>query len=109
MRESSVNRALNLPRLSYGISSKALGIVWGPSALVGVLVGTSYGWLWALIPMAFGALAHSILRWVYRKDARIFAMYAKYSLLSETYHPDVRETLPTSFERPAKVGRGIRL
>lgn len=109
MRASHVNRALGLPRLSYGVSSKALGYVWGPAALAVVMVGTSQGWLWSLIPLATGATIHGALQWAYRKDPRIFEMYAKYSILSTSYHPHVREVLPLSFERPAKVGRGIRL
>ncbi|WP_426172497.1 VirB3 family type IV secretion system protein [Pseudoduganella sp. R-34] len=112
MRESSVNQALQKPRLSNGISSTAMGVIWGPAVLAFILIGNSgisKSWLWALIPLGIGALAHSVLRWIYRKDPRIFAMYAKYSILSTSYHPDARETLPESFERPAKVGRGLRI
>lgn len=108
MRESVVNRALILPRLSYGVSSKALAVCWGPNALAAALLGTSVGWLWSLIPVAIGAVLHAFLRWMYAKDARIFEIYSKYSILANNYHPHVRADLPKPFERPQKVGRGIR-
>jgi type IV secretory pathway TrbD component len=109
LRTSPINRALNIPRLSYGISQKAMGICWGPMALVAVFIGSSNGWIWALIPVVIGALIHSVLRWLYKKDHLIFDIYGKYSVLSNEYHPHVRENLPVPFERPTKVGRGIRL
>lgn len=97
-----------MPRLSYGIGSKALGIIWGPCALAVVIVGTSVSWWWALAPICVGMLIHTVLRWLYAKDHRIFAKYLRYSSLSNFYHPHVREKLPSSFERPVKVGRGLR-
>jgi type IV secretory pathway TrbD component len=109
MRESNVIAALNQPRLSYGISSKALGVVWGPMVLAFVLTGTSKSWLWALIPLAIGSVIHTVLAWAYKKDPLIFEMYTKYSILTTSYHPDARETLSPSFERPAGVGRGVRI
>ena len=59
--------------------------------------------------MSISALIHLLLRWAYKKDHRIFEMYIKYALLSNFYHPNAREKLPPAFERPAKVGRGVRI
>lgn len=112
MRESDVNQSLNAPRLSYGISSKAVGIVWGPTALAIVMVLSTFGKdgiLGALVIGASACLLHSILGWAYRKDPLIFDMYGKYSILSDTYHPHAREVLPDGFQRPDKVGRGVRI
>lgn len=108
MRTSPVTRAISLPRLNYGVSSKALGYCWGPTALVAVLTGSSQGWLWAGIPISVGFTAHLILQWLFQKDARIFEMYVNYARLADSYHPHARESLPATFERPHKVGRGIR-
>jgi type IV secretory pathway VirB3-like protein len=109
LRVSNVNRAITLPRLSNGVSTAALGICWGPAAFVGVMIGTSIGWIYALIPIAIGAIVHSVLRWAFAKDHRIFEIYAKYSIIADEYHPHVRETLPIPFERPIKVGKGVRI
>ena len=109
MRVSQINRALSLPRLSYGVSAQALGMCWGPAALAVVFVGTSVGWIWSLIPIGYGLIVHAILRWTYRKDYRIFDMYKRYSQLNDEYHPNAREKLPVPFERPYKVGRGLRV
>jgi len=109
MRKSSVNQALNKPRMSSGISNKAMAVIWGPVGLAAMMVGTEAGYRWSLVPVAVGVLAHAVLRWVFTKDARILMMYAKYSILATSYHPHSRETLPTSFERPPKVGRGVRI
>lgn len=109
MRESPVNRALNLPRLNYGVGQKALGLCWGPGALAAVLVGTSAGWLWALLPIGVAMLLHGLLRWLFKKEPRVFEIYAKYAVLADEYHPHAREKLPQAFERPHKVGRGLRI
>lgn len=109
MRQTPVIAALNVPRLTYGISSAALGYCWGPFALAAVLVGTSAGWLWSLIPIAMGMAIHALLRWAYKKDTRIFSLYQKYAILAPAYHPNARDDIPEPFSRPSKVGRGIRL
>ncbi|MCU6502331.1 hypothetical protein LPN04_31500 [Rugamonas sp. A1-17] len=108
MRETPVNLALNLPRLAYGVSNKALGYCWGPFALATALVATSADLIWALIPISMGMTVHGVLRWAFAKDPRIFEMYGRYSLLSNSYHPHTREELPEPFTRPVKVGRGLR-
>lgn len=109
MRVSQVNRALSLPRLNYGVSSKALGICWGPSALLFVLIGTGGNWYYALIPLGFALIVHAVLMWAYKKDHHAFDIYSRYSTLANEYHPNSRENIPAPFERPAKVGRGLRL
>lgn len=109
MRKSPVVRALVIPRLSYGISSKALGYCWGPSALFAVMIGTSFEPWFGLIPIAIGATAHAVLKWAYRKDPHMFAIYGRYALLAHSYHPHSRENLPVPFERPVGMGRGVRI
>jgi type IV secretory pathway TrbD component len=109
MRVSNVNRALSIPRLSYGVSSKALGMCWGPGALIAVMLGTSAGWLYAAIPVLISMLSHAILRWAFKKESRVFEIYKVYSVLASQYHPHARETIPLPFERPEKVGRGLRI
>lgn len=108
MRESEVNQAISLPRLSYGISSKALGFCWGPGALVTVMVGTSISWWYASIPLAMAAAAHSVLKYLFKQEPKIFDMYSRYTLMNNEYQPHSRSKLPTAFERPYKVGRGVR-
>lgn len=109
MRETNVNRAITLPRLSSGVTPKAMGMCWGSSAFVAVLVSTSASAWYALIPLAVGAIIHAILKWAYKKDHRIFEIYTKYSLLANEYHPHVRENLTIHFSRPNKVGKGVRI
>lgn len=109
MRVSEVNRALSLPRLSYGVTAKALGFCWGPGALIAVFVGTSSSWWWALIPMGISASAHAILRWKFKKEPLWVDIYGRYSIMASEYHPNCRENLPEPFQRPYKVGRGLRL
>lgn len=108
MRQTPVNNALNIPRLSYGVSSQALGYCWGPFGLITAITATSAGWLWGLLPIGAGMTVHGLLRWAFAKDARIFAMYGKFSILSTSYHPHARGELPDPFKRPLKVGRGLR-
>lgn len=110
MRASAVNRALLAPRLNHGVTNKALGLCWGPGMFIGFLLATSSLNTWyAVIPIAASAAAHAALSWAYKKDPRIFSMYAQYAIMAKRYHPDSRETLPAPFERPHKVGRGLRM
>lgn len=108
MRASPVNKAIRQPRTQYGVSPKAMGYIWGPPAFTAVLIGPDIGWLYATIPIGFGMLLHAMVKWAYKKDHRVFAIYAKYAKFADEYHPHSREKLPDGFERPRKVGRGIR-
>ena len=103
-----MNPALSRPRLSFGVDPQALGYCWGPGMFAAVMVGSSVGWWWALLPIGLCATAHLVLRWAYRKDPHIFALYARYSLLGTAYHPFVREKLNGKFQRPGGVGRKLR-
>jgi type IV secretory pathway TrbD component len=109
MRVSVVNKALLAPRLNNGVTNKALGLCWGPGAFVGFLLATSVNVWYAAIPIGISAATHAALSWAFKKDPRIFSMYAQYALMAKRYHPDCRETLPAPFERPHKVGRGLRM
>lgn len=94
--------------MQQGVSSKAMGYIWGAPAFAAVLVGTNYGWLYATAPVGVGMLIHAIVKWAYKKDHRVFEIYAKYARFADEYHPHSREKLPEGFERPHKLGRGIR-
>lgn len=72
------------------------------------MVGTDVGWFYSTIPVGVGMIAHGIVRWLYKKDHRVFEIYARYARYADEYHPHSREKLPPGFERPHKVGRGIR-
>lgn len=109
MRVSEVNQALLAPRLNNGVTNKALGLCWGPGALIALLVSSSFSVWYAAIPLGTSAAIHSALSWAFKKDPRIFDMYSKYAIMARVYHPETRETLPTPFERPHKVGRGLRI
>lgn len=109
VRVSDVNLALQKPQLSSGVSTGTLAAVWAPSALAAVFTGTSVGWIWSLIPVVLGFVLHTIARWVFAKDYRVVDIYMRYSQLPFTYHPNVREKLPTPFERPVGFGRDLRL
>lgn len=108
MRVSEVNKSLLMPRLSSGVSSKALGLCWGPAALSAVML-SSFGLLYSLIPIAIAAAAHAVLSWMYRQDLHAFPIYVQYARMGKRYHPDSREKLPPTFERPHKFGRGVRM
>jgi len=108
MRESEVNHALLEPRLSNGVSNKALGICWGPAAFIAVLSSTVSVY-YAAIPLAIAAIVHAVLAWAYKKDHNIFLIYVQYARMGKRYHPDSRENLPATYERPAKFGRGVRM
>lgn len=109
MRITVVNQALRKPRLSNGISTRAKGMIWGPMAFAAVIIGTEAGWALATIPMGVGCILHTVVKWAYAKDHHMFAIMAKYANLADEYFPHMRERLPHPFQRPAKVGRGIRL
>jgi type IV secretory pathway TrbD component len=110
MRQSNVCQALIKPRLSNGVSTQALAICWGPGALAAVLTATSAEVIYyAAIPIVMSLGVHAILRWAYKKDSRVFEIYLRYASLGGAYHPNSRERLPRGFERPHKVGRGVRL
>lgn len=109
MRVSEVNQALLAPRLNNGVTNKALGLCWGPGALIAMLVASSFNVWYAAIPLGISATVHAALSWAYKKDPRIFEMYGKYAMMAKRYHPETRENLPAPFERPHKVGRGIRM
>ncbi|UTY55872.1 hypothetical protein [Massilia sp. erpn] len=110
MRVSEVNHALLEPRLSSGVSSKALGLCWGPGAFTAALVATSGIQVWyAALPLALSAAIHAVLAWAYKKDTHIFSIYIQYARMGKRYHPDSREQLPETYERPAKFGRGVRM
>jgi hypothetical protein len=108
MRESELNPALLLPRLSNGVSSKALGLCWGPAALGAVMAGGE-NLLYAPIPLLIGATVHAVIAWAYRKDPHAFEIYIQYARMAKRYHPDSREHLPPTFERPHRLGRGVRM
>jgi type IV secretory pathway TrbD component len=108
MRESEVNHALLEPRLSNGVSNKALGLCWGPAAFIAVLSGT-VSIFYAAIPIAIAAVLHAALAWAFKKDTHIFSIYVQYARMGKRYHPDSRENLPATYERPAKFGRGVRM
>lgn len=108
MRESEVNQALMEPRLANGVSNKALGLCWGPAAFIAVLCSTS-SIFYSAIPIAIAALVHAALAWAYKKDHHIFSVYIQYARMGSRYHPDSRENLPATYERPAKFGRGVRM
>lgn len=109
MRVSAVNMALLAPRLNNGITNKALGLCWGPGAFVAFLLASEVNVWYAAIPIALSASAHAALRWAFKKDPLIFSMYTQYAIMAKRYHPDSRETLPAPYERPLKVGRGLRM
>ena len=109
MRKSPVNRAIKAPRLSYGVSPKALGACWGPAAFLAVLLATSADWWFGLIPLAFAGIVHVVLKWAYSSDHHRFGIYIKFSLMANKYHPHPRERLPIHFDRPHKVGKGLRI
>lgn len=110
MRETYVNRALREPRLKAGVSPKALGVTWGPGAFLSVMIGSSYGWWpWSIVPILMSLCAHTVLKWVYKNDHRHFAINAKFKTMADEYQPHSREKLPAAFQRPEKMGRGIRL
>jgi hypothetical protein len=109
MRVTEVNQALLLPRLSSGVSNKALGLCWGPGAMMTLLVASSAPLYYAAIPIGLSAIAHAALTWAYKKDFRVFAIYGQYANLAKRYHPETREKLPQPFERPYKVARGVRM
>lgn len=108
MRVSEVNRALLVPRLSNGVSNKALGICWGPGALATLMVA-SVNIVYAVIPLALSAIAHAVVAWAYRQDVHAFRIYVQYARMGKRYHPDSREQLPPTYERPHKFGRGLRI
>lgn len=108
MRVSEVNHALLEPRLSNGVSNKALGLCWGPGAFIAVLAATASVY-YAAIPLGISALFHALLAWAYKKDHHIFTVYVQYARMGKQYHPDSRENLPPTYERPAKFGRGVRM
>lgn len=109
MRVSAVNKALLAPRLNNGVTNKALGLCWGPGAFIGFLLYSEVGFWWATIPLTLSAIAHAALRWAFKKDPLIFSMYAQYAIMARRYHPESREKLPAPYERPHKVGRGLRM
>jgi type IV secretory pathway TrbD component len=109
VRVSTVNKALLAPRLNNGVSNKALGLCWGPGALLAFLISSVASIWYTLIPLAIAGGVHAALSWAYKKDPRIFAMYTQYAIMAKRYHPDTREKLPAPFERPHKVGRGLRM
>jgi type IV secretory pathway TrbD component len=108
MRESEVNHALLEPRLSNGVSNKALGLCWGPGAFAAVLICTTSIY-YAAIPLVISSAIHAMLAWAYKKDTHIFSIYIQYARMGKRYHPDSREKLPATYERPAKFGRGVRI
>lgn len=109
MRVSSVNKALLAPRLNNGVTNKALGFCWGPGAFIAFLVASEANIWYAAIPLAISFIAHAALSWAFKKDPLIFSMYAQYAIMAKRYHPDSRANLPAPFERPHKVGRGVRM
>lgn len=109
MRVSEVNTALLAPRLNNGITNKALGLCWGPGALIAFLLASEVSVWYSIIPITIAGAVHAALKWAFKKDPLIFSMYSKYAIMAKRYHPDSRETLPTPFERPHKVGRGLRI
>lgn len=110
MRETYINRALREPRLKAGVSQQALAVTWGPGAFMAVMIGSSYGWWpWSLIPILISLSVHTVLKWVYKNDHRHFAINARFKNMADEYQPHPREKLPKPFERPEKMGRGIRL
>lgn len=109
MRTSVVNQALLAPRLNNGVTNKALGLCWGPGAFIALLVATEANPWYAVIPFGLSFAGHAALRWAFKKDPLIFAMYTRYAMMAKRYHPESRETLPAPFERPHKVGRGLRM
>lgn len=109
MRVSAVNKALLAPRLNNGVTNKAMGLCWGPGALLAFLIASASTLWYASIPLIVAFAVHAALSWAFKKDPRIFAMYAQYAIMAKRYHPDAREKLPAPFERPHKVGRGLRM
>lgn len=109
MRTSVVNKALLAPRLNNGVTNKAMGLCWGPGAFVGFLLASEFSVWYAAGPLALSAAAHAALRWAFKKDPLIFSMYTKYAIMAKRYHPESRDNLPAPFERPHKVGRGLRM
>ena len=107
-RISELNSSLSRPRLSFGIDPKVLGYCWGPGMFMGVMVGSSLGWVAGAIPVLCSLIAHLVLRWAYKKDPHIFELYARYSILAKAYQPFVREKMDPKFQRPDRVGRNIR-
>lgn len=109
LRESELNTALMKPRLSYGVSTKALGYVWAPTAVITVITASTAEWYYCGIPIVCGIVGHAVITWAYKKDHRVFEILAKYSLMADQYHPHAREKLPPGLERPAQFGRGLRM
>lgn len=100
MRQSPTYLALQRPRLAAGIGLKAIALIWPLGAIACILMET--GW-----PLLVSVGAHVFLRWVYRRDQHILAIYIKYAQTSDHYAPGVYDELPGR-ERPRGYGRGVR-
>ena len=101
------DRVLNQPRLSGGIGVKAMGLVWGPCAGVGMLMLFDQSELLGLGILAAGALLHGVLAWLYAKDDQFFEVYAFYGSIAERYCPMPGPGF-VSFDRPHGWGQHAR-
>jgi len=108
-RQSWVNRALHKPRLTQGVTTAVLALCYAPAAMFAMGIAAAFGVIPAIAPLAAGAFAHMVLRYFFRLDHRCLEIYGRYSQLADRYHPHKREKLNAPFERPSKVGRGLRL
>lgn len=109
MRVTPINRALRLPRLNQGVSSGALGLIWGGGGFLSFIIGSSYGWLMAIPFVVVTMVIHSVFRWFFKQDHRFFDINSRYAKLADEYQPDPREKLPKFFERPEKWCKGVRI
>ncbi|KJK21078.1 hypothetical protein UB46_29340 [Burkholderiaceae bacterium 16] len=100
MRESVTYLALQRPMLSAGIGMKAVALIWPGTALVCLLAMSP-------LPLAVGLAAHVVLRWAYKKDPQVIAIYLKYAETADHYQPYVRERCKGA-QRPIGYGRGVR-
>ena len=108
-RQSYVNKALHKPRLTQGVTTAVLAVCYAPAGILALGVAAAFGLIPAIIPLFIGASAHMVLRYFFRNDHRCMEIYGRYSQLADHYHPHKREKLNAPFERPARVGRGLRL
>ena len=82
MRLSTNYRALQLPRLTAGISAKIATLLWMGVFAISIIFDSR--WI-AGGAFVIGIVLHRVLIWFFKKDPKVFEIYAFYTQTKDIY------------------------
>lgn len=100
MRLSTNYRALQLPHLTAGIGRKFASLLWMGVFAISIILDSRWTTAGAVI---IGVILHRGLIWFFKKDPKVFEIYALYAQTKDVY--DTGSNQISTKNRPKGYGK----